>query len=550
MGLINKIIFFLIISANFAFYVPCIQPDEFSEAWLPEYPLSGDLEFLALDETQSAWIILAGDTEDHADTEAMRYGCNKTYEILRAKGFPSEKIFYMGPAVDPITQPYVNTSSTKINLQWAIEEWAPLHVNSSQSLGIYILSHGAINALAVMVADSLKDYNLNSYLNNFEATTGCNRIFIVIEGCHSGSFIDVLSKENRIIVTSTDTYHGAAFNALRNWGAFSEKFWTSIVSCKTIGEAFDAGVDHVYALGKNQYPKLDDNHDGVGQTPYPNDDLPTGSEGWDAYETKIQYKPLSCPSIIEILKVPLHIFETYDPFTCSAVLEVEIENPALVDSVYARFTPIDWEPYDPLNGLMFPINDDETKMVELESPTIDGIFMGDVAFDGLTLGDTFKVNILAYDTNGCVADIVSTYLTFNTEGAAPFDNEPPSVFIINPDSNDVVKNIIEVVVKGDDNQKLENIDLYLDNSLVKSIPMPSYYPYPDLKFECDTTAYTEGIHNFTAVATDHQGLTNQTSLLITFENETARETASFSILFTISLMFALDIFVKRKNQKK
>ncbi|TET80948.1 MAG: hypothetical protein E3J43_01490, partial [Candidatus Heimdallarchaeota archaeon] len=71
--------------------------------------------------------------------EAIQNGCNITYKILRNKGFTSDKIFYMGPEVDP-SQPYVNTSSTKVNIQYAIETWAPQHVNSTQSLGLYLLS--------------------------------------------------------------------------------------------------------------------------------------------------------------------------------------------------------------------------------------------------------------------------------------------------------------------------------------------------------------------------------------------------------------------------
>ncbi|MCE7741510.1 MAG: hypothetical protein GOP50_03540 [Candidatus Heimdallarchaeota archaeon] len=501
-------------------------------------------------ETQSAWIVMAGDVKYHNDTEAMKYGCNKTYEILRSFGLPAEKIFYMGPEVDALTQPYVNTSSTKINMQWAIEEWAPQHVNSTQSLGLYLLSHGDINALGVMVDDALRDYHLNSYLNNFEATTGCKRIIVVIEGCHSGSFIDTLSKDNRIIVTSTSTYQGAAFNTERNWGAFSEAFWSSIASCRSIGVSFDDGVDHIRALGKNQSPKLDDNHDGYGTTPYPNDYLPTGGEGFDALDTWIHAKPRICLPKIEIMRVPLHIYEVYDPFTCSAIIEVEIESSTDISKVYARFVPIGWEPYDPLDGFMYPINDDEIQMVELENPLIDNVYMGDVTFDGLNLGDSFKINILAYDSYGYVADIVSTYLSFNALGAAPTDIVPPSVFIIRPDSDEVVEASIDVTVKGDDNQRLENIDLYLDGTLIESISMPDYYPYPELSYICDTTEYEDGIHNFTAVAIDHQGLTNQTSVLITFRNTEPQTTQGYSILIGSGAIMLFAIVVKVNKRKK
>ncbi|MHA1198008.1 MAG: C13 family peptidase [Candidatus Heimdallarchaeaceae archaeon] len=535
--------------ACFSLSISYYQPVFTSEAANLVISTDDPLKLTPASETQSAWILMAGDVEHHNDTEAMRNGCNKTYDILREKGFSPEKIFYMGPEVSS-SQPYVNTSSTVVNMQWAIEEWAPLHVNSSQSLGIYLISHGDINALGVMVADALWANDLSSFLDNFEVTTGCKRIIVVIEGCHSGSFINNLSKDNRIIVTSTSTNQGAAFNADRTWGAFSECFWSTIASCGSIGKAFDDGIDHIRALGCNQSPKLDDNHDDYGTTCYPNDDLPTGGEGFDALDTYIWAKPIMCPPKLKIMQVPLHMYEIYDPFTCSAVIEVEIENPAMIDKVYARFMPVEWEPYDPVNGFMYPINDDEVQMIELESPSLDEVYMGDVAFDGLSLGVSFKVNILAYDTNGYVADIVSTYLTFNVEGMTPTDIIAPSVHIVNPDSDDIVKNTIEVTVTGDDNQKLENIDLYLDGTLVKSIPMPDYYPYPEINYECDTTAYAEGIHNFTAVAIDHQGLTNQTSVLITFRNVEPQPTQGYSILIGTGAIVLISSIASIRVRKK
>ena len=74
-------------------------------------------------EVQSAWILLAGDTADHKDMASIQSGVNIIYETLRGAGFTSEQLYYLGPEVGP-SQPYVNTSATKINLQYAIETWA------------------------------------------------------------------------------------------------------------------------------------------------------------------------------------------------------------------------------------------------------------------------------------------------------------------------------------------------------------------------------------------------------------------------------------------
>ena len=468
-------------------------------------------------EVQSAWILLAGDREDHKDMDSIQSAVNITYEILRYKaGYTSEQIYYMGPEVGP-SQPYVNTSATKINLQYAIETWAPQHVNSTQSLGIALFSHGDINALAVMVGDSLRDYHLDSYLDNFETTTGCKRIIVVIEGCHSGSFIDKISQDNRIIVTSTATYFGAAFNADRTNGAFSESFWSSIAFCATIGKAFEGAVEHIRDLGCNQSPQLDDNHDGIGTTPYPNDALPSGGEGYDSLAVKIWAKPRICFPPIQIKMVPLPIYEIWDPFTSIVSIEVEVESSTGISNVYARFIPSDFEFTYLQDGYMYPINVDAIQMIELEDTLMNGIYSGDAAFDGLAIGDSFTVNILAYDADGLASDIVSTSLSFNADGEAPPDTEVPSIAIMNPDDGDSLSGIVEIFAKGDDNQELKNIDLYIDGLLVDSLAMPDYYPYPELIFECDTSLYAEGRHNITAVATDQAGLSNQTSVIVNFD---------------------------------
>ncbi|MCG3258561.1 MAG: hypothetical protein H7644_02345 [Candidatus Heimdallarchaeota archaeon] len=492
--------------------VACLQSNvrsDDSSSCIKEIPTSS--------EVQSAWILLAGDTWDHKDMDSIQSAVNITYEILRGNGFTSEQIYYMGPEVGP-SQPYVNTSSTKINLKWAIEQWAPQHVNSSQSLGIALFSHGDYDALAVMVGDALWDTDLNSYLRNFEITTGCKRIILIIEGCHSGSFIYPNSKDNRIIVTSAHTLAGAAFNADRTNGAFSESFWSSISSCLTIGNAFEKAVIHVRSLGSHQAPQIDDNHDSQGHTVAPNGYLPVGGDGNDALNVKIWAKPIVCFPKIQIEMVPLPIYEIWDLFTSVANIEVEVGSSTGISKVYARFVPSGWEPNDPLDGYMYQINDAAIKMIELEDPLMNGIYSGDVAFDGLALGDSFMVNILAYDADGLASDIVSTSLSFNADGEAPPDIEAPSIVILKPNSDDALSDIVEIVAKGDDNQELEKIELYIDGLLVESLVMQDYYPYPELRFECNTSLYAEGMHNITAVAVDKAGLNNQTSILVKFDN--------------------------------
>jgi len=84
------------------------------------------------------------------------------------------------------------------------------------------------------------------------------------------------------------------------------------------------------------------------------------------------------------------------------------------------------------------------------------------------------------------ADIVSTSLYFNADGEAPPDTEAPSIYITKPHSGDTLSDVVEIFAKGDDNQELETIELYIDDLLVDSLAMPDHYPYPELQFSCNT----------------------------------------------------------------
>ena len=200
---------------------------------------------------------------------------------------------------------------------------------------------------------------------------------------------------------------------------------------------------------------------------------------------------------------------------------------------------------------MYPIDVDAVQMVELESPLMNGIYSGDAAFDGLAIGDSFTVNILAYDEDGLASDIVSTSLFFNAEGEAPPDTEIPSIAIMNPDAGDSLSGIVEIFARGDDNQALENIDLYIDGLLVDSLVMPGYYPYPDLMFECDTGLYAEGQHNITAVAIDQAGLSNQTSVIVNFDTvDTERIFYAAGIGESIIIIAFTAVIVRFRKRRK
>ncbi len=82
--------------------------------------------------------------------------------------------------------------------------------------------------------------------------------------------------------------------------------------------------------------------------------------------------------------------------------------------------------------------------------------------------------------------------------------------------------------------------------------MPPYYPYPEVVYSLDTADYSFGLHNITARAVDQAGNIQETSILVTFEED---KIPGFQItyLFTGTLLGVVTIiilYVKRNLVRK
>lgn len=451
-----------------------------------------------------AWIIISGSREDYDKDEIIVNGCNKTYEILRKIGFDTDQIYFLGPpgAAPGPASPYQNATATRANIQWAITNWAAGRVSSSEALGIYLFDHGGIGYLC-LIGDNLQDTDLNTYLNTFETSTNCHRILIVYEACHSGSFINPTSDDNRIVITATDIDHNSNVNGDWTWAAFSEAFWSSIKSCKTIGQAFEDGEANVHALGYGggQFPLIDDDHDETGHQVDAAGNLPNGGDGNDALNSRVT-SIISCLAPIKILYWPAIRF--IPQWVTSISIWVKISNLSVVQKVYARFIPANWRPPipqpDPLDGTPLA-GDPNLKLCALTDFDGDGNYTGVVS--GLGLGN-WKVNFIAKTSNGDFAEIESTNITLNSDGNPPSDTTDPTVMITDPTGGTTVTGIINVTAEGNDDQTLDRLELFIDGVLVKNASMPAYYPYK-ISYTWNSTQSGSGAHTITAKAIDKAG---------------------------------------------
>ncbi|MFX1297555.1 MAG: C13 family peptidase, partial [Promethearchaeota archaeon] len=427
----------------------------------------------------SAWIIIGGDRYDHNKVERVKKTCNRTYEILRKRGYLSDQIYYLAPNKTP-SQPYVNATSNFTNVQSAFLDWASTKINEISGLGIYLHDHGnvdlnGVGKLCLPGNPDLFDWHLDGWLNVLEASTGCNRFLIIVEACHSGAFIDPVSKENRIVITSANIT-GKAAGTPACYPLFSSKFWGDILAGKTVGKAFEGGVFNIYEFGyeKLQVPWIDDDHNEIGHniTP-PYGALPTGGDGFDALLTKIglDYGAYQIPVF---LGAPLNLWGNKSLRRFD--LWAQIQNSTPLEHVYMRVIPPGWQPPPipdhPEGTLGFYINDG-TFHVEMDDTNGDGNYTITWTIPPREFPDwpeegKYKVNLIATDNEGGVADTVTTSVTFNENASAPPDTTPPTVGIKNPKPNSHVSGLINITVKGDDDQALANISIYIDGELVKT----------------------------------------------------------------------------------
>lgn len=131
------------------------------------------------------------------------------------------------------------------------------------------MDHGHCDLfLADGIAGKISATDLNLWLSNLEATNGADNVNVIIEACHSRSFIDVTtlgpaqnSGRNRVVIASTPS----ALNAVpSSKGAyFSDALRAAMGQNQDLMAAFKTAKQAVHVSRLTQVPWLDDNGDAL-----------------------------------------------------------------------------------------------------------------------------------------------------------------------------------------------------------------------------------------------------------------------------------------------
>ena len=165
----------------------------------------------------------------------------EAYDLFKSSGYDDDNIYYL--SVDP-TGKGVDAAATAANLEAAVTNWAVSRVGIGQPLTIYIMDHGNIDRIYVdePFGERISPLQLHEWLNTLEQAQPQAKVTVVIEACHSGSFIEgteSLSKPGRIIISSTNVENVAYASA--QGAQFSDRFLVSLrEGFSLVGSFWDA----------------------------------------------------------------------------------------------------------------------------------------------------------------------------------------------------------------------------------------------------------------------------------------------------------------------
>ena len=190
--------------------------------------------------------------------------CDQFYMKFKLRGFNDEDIYYLNPIKykdldgDGFDDQIVDEwDVTKGALLDAIKAWAKKYPTDGP-LYIYFNDHGANDLFKVNSGEILTASELNSALDGFQSETG-RSVVLIIEACHSGTFLDNLSSTEypRVILTSSD--EGLSFLGDGGIPSFSLFLINALYKGKSIYDAYNYLKNELEAIGtpyKNQSPQI------------------------------------------------------------------------------------------------------------------------------------------------------------------------------------------------------------------------------------------------------------------------------------------------------
>jgi hypothetical protein len=212
-------------------------------------------------EATGAVVIVAGKRRDDDPLQGnIQHVTDAAYRFASEHGCTAEQIYYL--STDDSLLGFDDTP-TADTLEYALTEWAADKVDSNSLLTLFMMDHGGSDEFYLNGPDeTVTPDQLDGWLEQLEAQTGA-RLNVVIDACHSGSFIEpeqTVSREGRVVIASTKS--DALAYASQEGAVFSDAFFNALEQEMTLLEAFQ----DAWSVGQSspgQTPWLDDDGDGT-----------------------------------------------------------------------------------------------------------------------------------------------------------------------------------------------------------------------------------------------------------------------------------------------
>jgi hypothetical protein len=290
------------------------------------------------------------------------------------------------------------------NIRDAIQDWARTRVGLGLPLWVYLADHGQVDRFHNDVGETVTAAELNLWLSNIEATSGVDQVNVVIDACHSGSFIDTyqsgdygldeISGHGRVVVGST-TSRWFAYAPYIVPGQpvplmyFSDGFWHALDHGHDVWSAFLAGRATVEAAGQ-----LCGDYDYVCQRPWLDD---TGDAWFDAADGQMAQGRGLAASFGGAIAPYIDWLEVSDVAEGQATISAQVRDDGSVTRVWARVFAPSFEPPESTDGSV-PIV--EVPEVELYSTGDDAY---QLEYSGFIEAGMYQVVLYALDDEGNAA---------------------------------------------------------------------------------------------------------------------------------------------------
>ncbi|MEM7703908.1 MAG: 6-bladed beta-propeller [Pseudomonadota bacterium] len=199
--------------------------------------------------------------------DATQVNANFAYRTLAVQGFTDDLIYYLTPNLDLDLDQNGNSDEVDgVPTAQALREGVLGSFGSdADNLILYLVDHGGDKTFRLTENEILSASELDSWLDEWQATRPNGNVTLIYDACQSGSFLDELRDPNRILIASAGAEEAAYFVSQGSL-SFSNRFWSQIFNGATLGEAYDLASQATSTAFPLQNPLLDADGDGSFNT--------------------------------------------------------------------------------------------------------------------------------------------------------------------------------------------------------------------------------------------------------------------------------------------